>query len=103
MNGQMEFWIWVGAKDGDGGETIGLATRVQFCDPGCVTVGSGTWTASSSPGGPGAVKMNLGSVGQTLSAGAVVKVKVAAPDSLSSTDIVLGYDLLTQPVRLQIG
>ncbi len=103
MSGLMEFWIWVGAKDGNGGETIGIAARVQFCDPGCVTVGSDTWSGGSSPGGPGVVQMNFGSVSQTLSAGVVVKIKVVAPDSLATTNIVLGYDLFTQPARLQIS
>lgn len=103
LQGDVTVRLWVGAKDQNSGEGIGVLVRLQLCNPGCSTVGTDSWSATSTSAQGTLVELDLGSIGSTISSGSVLRLKVVVPDNLASTDIVLSYDSATYPARIRIG
>lgn len=102
INGTIIVHLWVGEKDLNSGEDIGVMARLQVCTPTCSTLGTDSWSGSSL-GGYRHVQLDLGSVSQTLTAGTTLRLKAVAFDQITEKDIVLAYDTSAQPARIDIS
>lgn len=102
ISGTVVVHLWVGEKDLNSGEDIGVMARLQVCTPSCTTVGTDSWSGSS-VGGYQHVQLNLGSMSETLTADTTVRLKVVAYDQITEKDIVLAYDTSAQAARIDIS
>lgn len=101
LNGSANLTIYVGAKDLTGGETIGMSAAIYLCTPTCTQLGTGNWTATSQPDVYSLATVDIGAINQTLNPGDTLKLRVVAPDALSTTDIWLAYDAASYRSQLQ--
>jgi HD-GYP domain-containing protein (c-di-GMP phosphodiesterase class II) len=103
LSGTATATMYLGGRDLSGSNAVGLRVGLYRCSWTCTLMASGDWTGTSQDGVFQPVTVPLGSVQISLSWGTRLVVKVAAPNSLSTSDISLAYDTAAHPAVLTIG
>ncbi|MGH1506418.1 MAG: HD-GYP domain-containing protein [Acidimicrobiales bacterium] len=102
LDGSARLHLWIGEKDLEGGEVIGVEVALQVCNPTCSTIATGAWSDTSSAGALTHAKVDLSETDLAIPAGADLRLIVVASDSVSDTDVTIAYGSGDATSRLKL-
>lgn len=101
LDGSASLTLWLAAKDFKTDERIGVVAGLDLCNPGCSRLDTGTWSGQGA-GGFRAATINFGSIDVPVAAGSTLRIRIASPDNLATTDLWVAFGSSGYDARLRI-
>ncbi len=103
LSGPVTLDLWVADNDFDTSEYLAIDAQLAVCDAGsCTTLGTQRWEAFATTGfAP--VTIDFGSISTELTGTEQLRLRLAVPDPVAKSRVVIAYDTTAYPAALNIN